>query len=191
MPLAEAPLGRRRRRAAPISIDNEVRVELMGQQCTAAGGSFLLAAVSGGCAGGDRGGLGAQLRRTYAQGLTDASKGCRELVLGGANERTTNSLNGLFRNLSVVRNQIVHGASAGSQSHGRTQVRLRASLLDRLIPCFRDSIQSNLDEDWGSPPFPRVGAGPDDECPPPWLKSAGPRSGPVREDQRGPARDPQ
>ena len=94
--------------------------------------------------------------------------------LGDANERTEDSLNDLFRNLAVVRNQIVHGASAGSHSRGRTQVRLGAQLLHALIPCFRDSIESNLDEDWGRPPFPRVGAGPDDECPPPWLTPASP-----------------
>ena len=100
--------------------------------------------------------------------------------LGGANEQTRNSLNDLFQNLSVVRNQIAHGASAGSRSRGRTQVQLGARLLDDLIPCFRDTIQSNLDEDWGSPPFPRVGAGPDDECPPPWLKSGSPTISAVR-----------
>ena len=94
--------------------------------------------------------------------------------LGGANERTANSLNDLFSNLAVVRHQIVHGGSAGSHSRGRTQVRLGAQLLHALIPCFRDSIESNLDEDWGQPPFPRVGAGPDDECPPPWLTPASP-----------------
>ena len=89
--------------------------------------------------------------------------------LGGANKRTANSLNDLFDNLAIVRHQIVHGASAGSHSRGRTQVRLGAQLLHALIPCFRDSITSNLDEDWGRPPFPHVGAAADDECPPPWL----------------------
>ncbi len=94
--------------------------------------------------------------------------------LGGANERTENSLNGLFRNLAVVRHQIVHGASAGSDSYGRTQVQLGAQLLHALIPCFRDSIASNLDEDWGQLPFPRVGVRHDDKCPPPWLTLASP-----------------
>ena len=111
--------------------------------------------------------------------------------LGGANERTRNSLNDLFQNLSVVRNQIVHGASAGSQSRGRTQVQLGARLLDDLIPCFRDTIQSNLDEDWGQPPFPRVGLGRDDKCAPPWLERQTPPTGPARLDQRRPAHDPQ
>ena len=111
--------------------------------------------------------------------------------LGGANERTGNSLNGLFQNLSVVRNQIVHGASAGSHSRGRTQVRLGASLLHDLIPYFRDSIRSNLDENWGQTPFPRVGVGADDECAPPWLERQPPPTGPARLDQPPPAHDPQ
>ena len=79
------------------------------------------------------------------------------------------TLNNLFRNLSVVRNQIVHGASAGQDSHGRTQVILGAWLLKAFIPCFRDAIKANIHEDWGEPPYPRVGSGPDDKCPPPWL----------------------
>ena len=87
------------------------------------------------------------------------------------NLETENTLNDLFENLSVVRNQIVHGGSAGFRSRGRTQVLLGAALLDALIPRFRDSIRSNLEDDWGSPPFPRLGAGPDDECPPPWLEA--------------------
>lgn len=84
-------------------------------------------------------------------------------------EAISKTLNDLFRNLNVVRNQIVHGASAGPDSRGRTQVILGAGLLDVFIPCFRDSIEFNVQEDWGAPPFPRVGAGPDDKCPPPWL----------------------
>ena len=85
------------------------------------------------------------------------------------NGETGTTLNNLFQNLSVVRNQIVHGGSAGIRSRGRTQVLLGAELLCALIPRFRDVVQSNLDEDWGNPPFPRVGTGPDDTCPPPWL----------------------
>lgn len=85
------------------------------------------------------------------------------------NGETETTLNNLFRNLAVVRNQIVHGGSAGTRSRGRTQVLLGAELLSALIPRFRDVVQSNLDEDWGNPPFPRVGTGPDDTCPPPWL----------------------
>lgn len=85
------------------------------------------------------------------------------------NRETETTLNSLFRNLSVVRNQIVHGGNAGTRSRGRTQVLLGAELLSALIPRFRDVVQSNLDEDWGNPPFPRVGIGPDDTCPPPWL----------------------
>ena len=84
-------------------------------------------------------------------------------------EAISKTLNDLFRNLNVVRNQIVHGASAGPDSRGRTQVILGAGLLGAFIPCFRDSIEFNAQEDWGVPPFPRVGEGPDDECPPPWL----------------------
>lgn len=65
--------------------------------------------------------------------------------------------------------EIVHGASAGPDSHGRTQVILGAWLLKAFIPCFRDAIKANIHEDWGEPPYPRVGSGPDDKCPPPWL----------------------
>ncbi len=109
---------------------------------------------------------------------------------GGSNERTVEALNTLFQNLAVVRNQIVHGASAGPNSRGRTQVLLGARLLHALVPCFRDSIESNLDEDWGQPPFPRVGAGRDDKCPPPWLQTRSPRTGGTREAQPA-GRDPQ
>ena len=98
----------------------------------------------------------------------------RDAVRRLDNRETASTLDDIFSNLAVVRNQIVHGASAGSHSRGSTQVRLGAQLLHDLIPCFRDSIASNLDEDWGQPPFPRVGAGPDDECPPPWLTPASP-----------------
>ena len=83
------------------------------------------------------------------------------------------TLNDLFENLSIVRHQIVHGGSAGPDSRGRTQVIRGARLLSAFVPCFHDiiknSIKDNPDEDWGEPPFPRVGSGPDDECPPPWL----------------------
>ena len=109
---------------------------------------------------------------------------------GGTNGRTAEALNTLFRSLAVVRNQIVHGASAGSHSRGRTQVLLGARLLHALVPSFRDSVESNLDEDWGQPPFPRVGAGPDDKCPPPWLQARPPRTGGTRERQPA-GRDPQ
>ena len=115
--------------------------------------------------------------RIFDKRTRDAKETLRRAIedwrLGGANKRTENSLNDLFLNLATVRQQIVHGASAGSDSHGRTQVRLGAQLLHALIPCFLDSITSNLDEDWGQPPFPRVGKR-DDECPPPWLTSASP-----------------
>ena len=87
----------------------------------------------------------------------------------GVKEKIAKSLDDVFRNLNVVRNQIVHGASAGRKSRGRTQVLLGARLLSALVPCFRDSISFKSHEDWGEPPFPRVGSGPDDECPPPWL----------------------
>ena len=87
-------------------------------------------------------------------------------------EAISKTLNDLFRNLNVVRNQIVHGASAGPDSRGRTQVILGAKLLSAFIPCFRDSIVFNQNKEWGTPPFPRVGSGPDDKCPPPWLSKA-------------------
>ena len=78
-------------------------------------------------------------------------------------------LNHLFENLSVVRHQIVHGGSAGPDSRGRTQVIRGAKLLSAFVPCFHEVIKANPNEDWGEPPFPRVGKGPDDKCPPPWL----------------------
>ena len=79
------------------------------------------------------------------------------------------TLNDLFENLNVVRNQIVHGGSAGPDSRGRTQVIRGARLMSAFVPCFHDGIKANLKGDWGEPPFPHVGSGPDDECPPPWL----------------------
>ena len=85
------------------------------------------------------------------------------------NLKISATLNNLFRNLNIVRNQIVHGGSAGPRSRGRTQVMLGAGLLRAFVPCFRDSIQANVDQDWGKPPFPRVGSTRDEKCPPPWL----------------------
>ena len=61
----------------------------------------------------------------------------------GRREAIRETLNDLFLNLSVVRNQIVHGASAGSGGWGRTQYELGAKLLKALIPCFREVIRSN------------------------------------------------
>ena len=90
-------------------------------------------------------------------------------VGSGVKRDTADTLDGLFDNLNIVRQQIVHGGSAGSRSQGRTQVILGAGLLKALVPCFRDSIESNVDQDWGEPPYPRVGSGPDEKCPPPWL----------------------
>lgn len=84
-------------------------------------------------------------------------------------EVVSDTLDDMFDSLNLVRQQIVHGASAGRESHGRTQVILGAGLLSAFIPCFRDSIAFNRDKEWGAPPFPRVGSGPDDKCPPPWL----------------------
>ena len=118
--------------------------------------------------------------RKATQALRDAIQNWSR---GGANQRTAEALDTLFRSLAVVRNQIVHGASAGSRSRGRTQVLLGARLLHALVPCLRDSVESNLDEDWGQPPFPRVGAGPDDECAPHWLQAGSPK-GRNREEQR-------
>jgi hypothetical protein len=92
-----------------------------------------------------------------------------EAIRTSIKKDVSETLNVLFRNLSIVRNQIVHGGSAGPESRGRTQVILGAGLLKALIPCFRDSIESNIDHDWGEPPFPRVGSAPDEKCPPPWL----------------------
>ena len=89
------------------------------------------------------------------------------------NLETEHTLNDLFENLSIVRHQIVHGGSAGIQSRGLSQVLWGAGLLAALVPRFRASVKSNLEEDWGSPPFPRVGVDRDDDkCPPPWLEAA-------------------
>lgn len=95
--------------------------------------------------------------------------GTSAAVSRGVKGKLSSTLDDVFRNLNVVRNQIVHGASAGALSRGRTQVILGAGLLNAFIPCIRDSIEFNIDEDWGELPFPRVGEGPDDKCPPPWL----------------------
>ena len=54
------------------------------------------------------------------------------------------TLNDLFQTLSVVRNQIVHGGSAGKSSYGRNQVILGLKLLAVFIPIFRDCIDTNL-----------------------------------------------
>ena len=91
-----------------------------------------------------------------------------------ADDRTQDTLDDLFRCLNLVRNQIVHGGSAGPRSQGRTQVLLAARLLTTLVPSFRDSIESRVHADWGRPPFPRVGRGRDDKCPPPWLDAEKP-----------------
>ena len=89
------------------------------------------------------------------------------------NLETEHTLNDLFENLSIVRHQIVHGGSAGIQSRGLSQVLWGVELLAALIPRFCASIESNPEEDWGSPPFPRVGVDrDDDQCPPPWLDAA-------------------
>lgn len=87
----------------------------------------------------------------------------------GKKQAIARTLDDVFGNLNVVRNQIVHGASAGPGSRGRTQVILGAGLLGAFIPCFRDGIEHNMHEDWGAPPFPRVGKKPDEKCAPPWL----------------------
>ena len=92
-----------------------------------------------------------------------------EAVRSGIKWKIMETLNDLFEHLSIVRHQIVHGGSAGSKSRGRTQVIRGAKLLSEFVPCFYKSIEDNSDEDWGEPPFPHVGSGPDDKCPPPWL----------------------
>lgn len=104
-----------------------------------------------------------------------------ESVIDSLNKgETLATLNNLFDNLAIVRNQIVHGASAGPRSLGQTQVGLGARLLKALVPSFRDSIQSRVYEDWGKPPFPRVGSEGDEECPPPWLDTERERTRPAR-----------
>jgi len=80
------------------------------------------------------------------------------------------TLNALFSNLSIVRNQIVHGGSSGKDSHGRNQVIWGTKVLQSIIPKFRNCIRENKTVDWEEPPFPRVGDGPDDPCLPRWIK---------------------
>ncbi len=90
-----------------------------------------------------------------------------EKAVKGERKEIIETLDSLFRNLSVVRNQIVHGGSTGKESRGRAQVILGANLLQAIIPCFRDCIQDTVSHDWGEPPFPRVGSERDEECDPP------------------------
>lgn len=105
----------------------------------------------------------------FRQQVESATKCLDKAVRSGADGDISATLNHLFSNLSVVRHQIAHGASAGPESRGLTQVILGAWLLKAFIPRFRNAIKANIQEDWGEPPYPRVGSGPDDECPPPWL----------------------
>ena len=107
---------------------------------------------------------------TFRERVGAAIKGLNDAIRSGIKKDMSGALDVLFRNLSVVRHQIVHGGSAGRRSRGRTQVILGARLLGAFIPCFRDSIESNIDKDWGKPPFPRVGSTADEKCPPPWLE---------------------
>ena len=93
----------------------------------------------------------------------------------GLSQDVARTVDELFRNLNVVRNQIVHGGSAGIRSRGRTQVRLGAELLKDFVPRFRGAIEHHLDQNWGMPPFPRVGDAADDKCLPPWLSLDTPR----------------
>ena len=109
--------------------------------------------------------------RRFRERVRSTTKRLDAAVGSGVKRAVRETLNDVFENLNVVRNQIVHGASAGPESRGRTQVIAGAELLSALVPCFRDSIQLNIRQDWGKPPFPRVGEEPDDECPPPWLPS--------------------
>lgn len=90
-------------------------------------------------------------------------------VRSGISQDVAGTLDDLFRNLNVVRNQIVHGGSAGTHGRGRTQVLRGAELVKALVPRFRSTIAGHLDDDWGRPPFPRVGEKADDKCLPPWL----------------------
>lgn len=105
----------------------------------------------------------------FGERVRSAKKHLNEAIHSGAKKDISATLNDLFSNLSIVRHQIAHGASAGPESRGLTQVILGAWLLKAFIPCFRDAIKANIHEDWGEPPYPRVGSGPDDKCAPPWL----------------------
>ena len=80
------------------------------------------------------------------------------------------ALNSLFDNLYVVRNQIVHGGSSGEYSLGISQVKWGTKLLKWIVPNIRDCIKRNETEDWGNPPFPRVGEEADEKRRPPWME---------------------
>ena len=114
--------------------------------------------------------------RRFRERVRSTRKRLDTAVRSGVKPAIWETLDDLFENLNVVRNQIVHGGSAGPESRGTTQVIRGDRLLGAFIPCFRHIIELNKHEDWGAPPFPRVGLAPDDECPPPWLLTAGPNA---------------
>jgi len=100
-------------------------------------------------------------KKDSLQHLEKAIKGERKEIIG--------ALNDLFQNLSIIRNQIVHGGSAGRESRGRTQVNLGAELLGEIIHFLHNCIEEKIQHDWGSPPFPRVGNHRDEVCLPPGI----------------------
>ena len=114
--------------------------------------------------------------RKFKKRVQNATKQLEGAISGRSHEgeghrRTAAVLDDLFENLNLVRNQIAHGGSAGHGGWGKTQVVRGARLLGDFIPCFRDSIELNINQDWGHPPFPRVGTEPDDpNCTPRWLQ---------------------
>ena len=90
----------------------------------------------------------------------------------GDEKAVRDTLASLFKVLAFVRNQIVHGGSAGGQSLGKSQVEWGVELLDGLIPKLRDIIRTNMQANWwGVPAFPRLFPDivRDQDHPPPWL----------------------
>ncbi len=110
---------------------------------------------------------GSEWERKFQDQVIDETNNMSNAIYSG--EKLAEALDSLFGNLAVVRNQIVHGGSAGKKSFGRAQVIWGTRLLRTIVPAFRDLIKANMSTDWGKTPFPRVGDYPNQECPPPWV----------------------
>lgn len=96
----------------------------------------------------------------------DSAKAALVAAVSGDVRAVAQTLETLFDILYVVRNQVMHGGSAGGGSRSKSQVDLAVILLSALIPCFRKIVKSHENTDWGRIPFPRVEAG----SPPLWLR---------------------
>lgn len=107
----------------------------------------------------------------FVDHVTSLTDSLQKAINDGSPQSVSSALENLFSVLRIVRNQIVHGASAGKKSLGKRQVKWGVKLLASLIPCFRKIIDENIREDWGIPPFAHVAVGvePNQDYPPPWL----------------------